>query len=237
MSEESLNIYQKLAKIRKLVEVIAKDKAGFNYTYVGIDTILARISVGMRQNKLSLIPSIVPGTLRVVPHEFIKSKVDKKTKEIFDSKEMETVVYADMNFRWVNDDNPSEFIDIPWVLTGSQEDPSQALGSALTYCSRYFLLQYFQIATPDNDPDQFRSKQREAEAAENKAILDEIIRSVDEMSKDYVANAIDMEAAKEAILALTSKYVKGGNYKKIDNPNLAAKLLQEMKDTFMTKGE
>lgn len=214
---------------------MVKDKAGYNYTYVGIDSILARVSTGMKQQGLSLIPSIIPGTLRVEPHEFIKTKTDKNTKEVYDSKEMEMVVSADMNFRWVNDDNPEEYIDVPWVITGSQEDPSQALGSALTYCSRYFMLNYFQIAQPDNDVDRYRSKQREAEEAENKAIVEEIIKTIDEMSKDYVANASDMEAAKKALLEVTSKYVKGGNYRKIDNPNLAAKLLQEFKDTFLTK--
>lgn len=235
MAEEKLNLFQKLAKIRKIAEVVAKDRSGYNYTYAGIDSILAKVTTGMKQQGVSLVPSIVAGTLEVNPHEYIKTKTDKKTKEVFDSKEMEYVVHADMNFRWVNDEKPSEYIDVPWVLTGSQEDPSQALGSALTYCSRYFLLQYFSIATPDQDVDVYRSKQKEAEEAENKAIVDEIIKEIDELSKDYVANAPDMEAAKESILTLTSKYVKGGNYKKIDNPNLAAKLLKEFKDTFIAK--
>lgn len=232
-----MNIYQKLAKIRKLVEVLVKDKSGFNYRYVGIDTILAKISVGMHQNKLSLIPSIVPGTLKVEPHEFVKSKVDKKTKEVYDSHEAEIVVTAEMNFRWVNDEDPEEFIDVPWVISGSQEDPSQALGSALTYCTRYFLLNYFQIAQPENDVDAYRSKQREAEAAEAKAITDEIIKTVDEAIQEYVKTSEKEDEARDAVLKLTSKYVKGGNYKKIDNPHLASKLLQEFKDTFLNQKE
>jgi hypothetical protein len=34
MAEEVLNIYQRLAKIRKMTEVIRKNKSGFNYKYV-----------------------------------------------------------------------------------------------------------------------------------------------------------------------------------------------------------
>lgn len=44
---ESLNIYQKLAKIRKQVEVIQKNKSGFNYKYVTDDELLAKLTVLM----------------------------------------------------------------------------------------------------------------------------------------------------------------------------------------------
>ena len=43
MTEQAMNIYQKLAKIRKQVEVIQKNKSGYNYKYVSEDEILARI--------------------------------------------------------------------------------------------------------------------------------------------------------------------------------------------------
>ena len=34
MAEQNMNIYQKLAKIRKQVEVIQRNKAGYGYKYV-----------------------------------------------------------------------------------------------------------------------------------------------------------------------------------------------------------
>ena len=224
----SENLIQKLANIRKMTEVLQRDKSGYGYTYVGIDSILARVTTGMKKYKVSLIPHIVPETLKVISHEYVKTKYDKNVKGMVDFKDMETVVYADMVFRWVNDEDPEDYIDVPWVLAGSQVDPSQAIGSALTYCSRYFLLQYFQIAQPNDDPDNYRSKQREAEEAENKAITEEILKEIDNKAKEFVANAGDPEDAKKELLELTSKYVKGGNYKKIDNPQLASKLLSEL---------
>ena len=48
MSEQTANIYQKLAKVRKQVEVIRKNKSGYGYKYVTEDEILAKISVFMR---------------------------------------------------------------------------------------------------------------------------------------------------------------------------------------------
>lgn len=44
---EQMNIYQKLARIRKQVEVIQKNKSGYGYKYVSEDEILAKISVFM----------------------------------------------------------------------------------------------------------------------------------------------------------------------------------------------
>ena len=232
---ETLNIYQKLAKVGKMVDVIKKEKSGFNYKYTDITEILARVKTGMEKYGLSLIPTIVPDTMTCEPVTFVKTKVARNTKQPYDETKVEMVVKADTIMEWINNDNPSEKVVVNWVVTGCQEDPSQALGSALTYCERQFLQSFFHIATTENDVDTYRSKQKAAEAAENKAILDEIIKTIDELSKDYVANAEDMETAREAIFSLTSKYVKGGNYKKIDNANLAAKLLQEFKDTFLIK--
>lgn len=44
MAEQNMNIYQRLAKIRKQVEVIQRNKSGYGYKYVSEDEILAKIS-------------------------------------------------------------------------------------------------------------------------------------------------------------------------------------------------
>ena len=161
---EEMNLYQKLAKIRKQVEVIRKNKKGFNYSYVSDDEILARVSVFLDKYGISLIPNVSMGTLKVEPYTYKKTKVSKQG-EIYEETVNEVLVSADMTWTWVNNNKPEERINVDWVLVGQQADASQALGSALTYTNRYFLLKFFNIATPDNDPDNFRGKQREAEAA------------------------------------------------------------------------
>ena len=67
MAEEVLNLQQKLSKIRKMTEVIQKNRKGFNYKYTSIDEILARVTAGMNKYNVSLIPSIVPGSESVEP--------------------------------------------------------------------------------------------------------------------------------------------------------------------------
>ena len=159
---------QTLAKISEMVEVVKTNKKGFGYMYVTDDELLAKITVGMKKYHLSLIPQIVPGTAQVVPYRYTKERTDKNGKVIPDTKTevWEVLTSCDMCFLWVNDDNPEERVEVPWSMAGMQADASQSFGSGLTYAYRYFLLKYFGIATPDDDPDKWRSKQR---AAENEA--------------------------------------------------------------------
>ncbi|MEY8573176.1 ERF family protein [Oscillospiraceae bacterium 21-37] len=228
---EEMNLYQKLAKIRKQVEVIRKNKKGFNYSYVSDDEILARVSVFLDKYGISLIPNVSMGTLKVEPYTYKKTKVSKQG-EIYEETVNEVLVSADMTWTWVNNNKPEERINVDWVLVGQQADASQALGSALTYTNRYFLLKFFNIATPDNDPDNFRGKQREAEAAEDRAIADEIINTFDEELKEFLESH---KGKTEDAKKLVAKYVKDGNYFKIKESAVAAKLLDDFEKTFLDK--
>ena len=228
---EEMNLYQKLARIGKQVEVIRKNKKGFNYSYVSDDEILARVSVFLDKYGISLIPNVSMGTLKVEPYTYKKTKVSKQG-EIYEETVNEVLVSADMTWTWVNNNKPEERINVDWVLVGQQADASQALGSALTYTNRYFLLKFFNIATPDNDPDNFRGKQREAEAAEDRAIADEIINTFDEELKEFLESH---KGKTEDAKKLVAKYVKDGNYFKIKESAVAAKLLDDFEKTFLDK--
>ena len=226
----NLNLYQKLAKIRMIADVAAKDKRGFNYSYADITQILAKVTAGMNKYGVSLIPGIVHESFDVQKVELRNTKVNKKG-EIYEDVSTEMLVSADMEFTWVNNDDPSETIIVPWVMTGSQSDPSQATGSGLTYCTRYFLTNYFQIAQKDvQDVDEYRSKQKEAELAEKKAIAASIIEEFDLLMKKFLP---DNQDKVEDVKKFISKYVKGGNYFNIKEPEVAAKLLNDFKATYI----
>ena len=229
---EQLNLVQKLAKIRAISDVVSKEKKGYNYSYADITTILANITAGMKKYGVSLIPSIVPGTSEVIQNVVVNTKFDK-TGKAYDQTVTEMLVKADMVFKWVNDEKPDDYIDVPWVVTGSQGDPSQALGSGLTYCTRYFLCNYFQIAQADSDVDTYRSKQKAAEASEDKAIAEGIIEQFDTILKKYLA---DHQDKTDDVKKFISKFAKNANYLAIKEPALASKLLEDFQKTFL-KGE
>lgn len=228
---EILNLYQKLAKIRKQVEVVQKNKSGYGYKYVTDDELLAKITVGMDKYGVSLVPNIVPGTLRVEPYTYKKTKRDKNGS--YEETVNEFTAVCDMAYVWVNNDNPKETVTVSWSMVGQQSDASQCLGSGLTYSMRYFLLKYFNVATPDDDPDNWRSKQKATEAAEDKALAEQIINTLDGKVKVFLA---ENPKRGEDVKKLMSKYAKGGNYFAITESALASKVLEDFQSTFI-KGE
>lgn len=220
-----LNIYQKLAKIRKQVEIMKKDTKAYGYFYTKEEDILAKITVFMEKYNLSLIPGIVPGTTVVSPYTYKKTKVTNKG-DIYEENVNEVLVSSDTTWTWVNNDNPAEQITVPWAMVGQQADASQSFGSGLTYSSRYFLLKYFNVATSNDDPDHFRSKQKAAEAEEEKLVTDTLIEEIDKVIKEYLGANPDK---KDGVKKLVTKYVKTGDYFAIKESALAAKLLDDIK--------
>lgn len=236
---EAMNIYQKLAKIRKPVEILQKNKDGYGYRYVTEDIILSKITGLMDKLGVSLIPSIVPGTTTVLPYSYSKTKTTRDGK-VYEEKVNEILVSGDMVWYWVNNENPDDKVAVPWALVGQQADASQAFGSGLSYASRYFMLKYFNVATSDDDPDHWRSLQKEAENIENKEVVTQIIEQVHAMVTSYLEANPD---SKPAVVAVVKKYAKSKNgkpstnYYDIVDPIVASNLLSEVTEKFTTKEE
>lgn len=230
---EQLNLYQKLAKARKGLEVIKKDKRGYGYNYVSEDVLWPKVTAYLDKYHLSLIPGIVPGTFNVQPYSYSKIKPDKTGKQMIEEKVNDVLVTCEMTWTWVNNDNPDDRLVIPWGMTGQQSDASQAFGSGLTYAERYFLLKYFNISTTDADPDNYRSRQKEAMDAENKAFVSEVITAIDTTVKDYLGQNPDKA---DSVKKFISKYAKNANYFSITEPAVATKLLEDFGAEFSSKG-
>lgn len=223
---------QKLAKIRAISDVAKKDKKGFNYTYTDITTILANVTAGMKKYGVTLIPSIVPGTSRI-EQNVIHGVKFSKTGDKLETITTEMLFSAEMVFTWINDDNPNEDrIEVPWFATASMGDASQSLGAAMTYTMRQFLTSYFQIAQSDNDVDAYRSKQKEAEESENRAIASSI---TDQVMAIINAHMESHPEDRDDIAAIVRKFAKdkgkaSANPKVITDPEIAAGLLAAIKE-------
>lgn len=228
-----MNLYQKLAKIKKGIGVIRKNKEGYGYMYVPEDEILSRIEGAMERYHVSLFPGICPNTSTVTPYSYSKTKFTKKG-DPYEDRTNDVIVSADMAWTWVNIDDPSEKVVVPWLMVGQQSDAAQAFGAGLTYSSRYFLLKYFNVPTVDSDPDAYRSKKRAAEAEADREIANEIINSVDSLIRGFVN--VHPERKKD-VREFCEKYVTEGDYFKITESALASKMLQEFKSSFEIKTE
>ena len=111
---EQMNIYQKLAKIRKHVEVMKRDTKAYGYSYTKEESILAKITVFMEKYNLSLIPGIVPGTTTVIPYPYKKTKTTAKG-DIYEENVNEVLVSADTTWTWVN--NERKIVLLPHKLS------------------------------------------------------------------------------------------------------------------------
>ena len=229
--ETKLNIHQKLAKIRKPVEVIKKNKKGYGYTYVTEEEILSKISGLMEKYSVSLTPSIVPGTTQITPYHYLKTKSDK-TGKIYEEHCNDMLIQADMVWTWTDNDNPENKIEVPWVLVGQQGELSQSFGSALTYASRYFMLKYFNVATSDDDPESFYLKKKEAEKHEELMIVEGIVNNIHE----FVEHHLSIKPKdREELIKLIKKFIKSANYFDIKDVATATKLFEALNENFSTE--
>ena len=185
-----MNLYEKLIEIRKEVEYLQKNKKAYGYKYVSEDQAYNAIKSKMNELKILLVPSIVPNTRTISEFEYTTSK---------GSKVKETIIHADMIFTWI-DAESGEKHEVPFILAGQQTDVSQALGSGLTYCSRYFVLKYFQVATNEDDPDKWRSDQKMKEEKKPKKKEKKIENNVGEITLEKLQKLLDSKDYDEKAL-------------------------------------
>lgn len=236
---EALNIYQRLKKIGRPVQIVRKESKGYGYTYANEELLLSKITGNMEKYNVSLIPNIMPGSMVT---EVVTNRKTKFTKDgkPYEEVSNEVLVRADMEWIWVCDDNPADRVVVPWALVGSQADASQGFGSALTYSSRYFLLKYFNAATSDNDPDEYRRRQAEAVAEEDRLVAEQIVNQIHEKVQEYLGANPD---GRKVIIDITKKYVKengkaSANYFAITESANAAELLNALNaEVFKQKTE
>ena len=141
-----MNIHQKLIEVRKTIKGFNKDTKGFNYSYVSGNQILRAIKNKMDELGILLIPEVDYDTLSWCKHEYTNIKGQDK---------LDFIIQGKMIYKWINADNPAEdYINVPWLMVGQQSDDiSKAVGTALTYNERYFLLKFFNCPTDEDDPD------------------------------------------------------------------------------------
>ena len=153
---EVLNVYQRLAKVRESVPYLQKTQRGQQYQYVGSSDVLGALHAKINEVGVQLVPSIVDH--KVTEHVEIGSQYNKYTKQNDEKKRITYFTELDMVMRWVNNDDPEDFIECAWYAQGVDIAGEKGVGKALTYAEKYFLLKYFNIATDKDDPDSFQEK-------------------------------------------------------------------------------
>jgi len=211
----TMNLWQKLAKVRDIADVVAKNKSGYGYRYVSEDEILSKVKAGLSKYRVSIYPMMDQEHFSIERRDFVKKKYDKANQAWIDDPQSEYCVRGRINFLIVNDERPEETQTVPWLLVGSQTDDAQAFGAALTYANRYFFMKFFGIATPDDDPDEWKRKKSEAANAEEAAAVTLMVNQLDSLIRTNMT-----EENKAELTAVIKKNLKvdgkpSANYLKI----------------------
>lgn len=229
MPGKDLNLHQKILKIADMAGVLQKTASGYSYRYVPEEDIQAKVTAGLQKYGVMLYDRIVPGTLNVMPYTY--EKYDSKIKGVKPVNEI--IVSGDMVYTWVNVDNPDEYVETTWAFVGQMEDAAQAMGAGLTYANRYYLMKQLQLATTESDPDNYRSKQREAENYEEslaeKAAAEQLAKKISEVV-DAGKRLITRGMQKDDMMAVVAKHNDGnGNPSALKNIEACEQVLEEFK--------
>ena len=195
------NIYKKMSAITAELTAVAKNlNVGIGksaYKAVGEADVLAAVKPLEEKHGVYSYPysrKIVEADLVTTTSEY-QGKVTEKTNRYL---RIETV------YRFVNIDNPDEYIDI--TTYGDGIDPQdKAVGKAMTYSDKYALLKAYKIITGE-DPDQFKSEEGKTEKKltnREKVIMLAKERGIDvkELAKDYNLSSKTTEERYAEVLA------------------------------------
>lgn len=163
-----LKLLKKIMEIQRGVTAIVKDsesgalefkngKMKNAYSYASSVAVLNRIRPLMDEHGVLLLSDIISETHEQV--EITKTVLlENRTAERY--KVRENLFRLDIRFTWL-DAESGETLTNDWVSYG-MNGQEKGIGSALTYGKRYYLLQFFNIPTPEDDPDAMEKKEAQA---------------------------------------------------------------------------
>lgn len=191
---EKLNIHQKMLeatmkieRVKKNLKIEAgKNKDGSVRSYKAVSEGDVLNAVKPIEIELGILS--YPVARNIVDSSILVNEYDKKSQFM----RIETI------YRFVNVENPSEFVDITTYGDGI-DSGDKAPGKAMTYADKYALLKAYKIETGD-DPDQEASKEyKSVEKADKRA---------EELSFSNTAKCSEEQATTIALYATGEKLKK-----------------------------
>lgn len=202
---QSLNIFQRMLAATSEINRVAKNlkvdiSKSQSYKAVAESDVLEAVKPIEEKYGIYSYP---------ISRKIIKDEAYTTTSEYDGRKSEKTTFFMRLEtvYRFVNTDNPTEYIDITTYGDGV-DTQDKAPGKAMTYADKYALLKAYKIQTGD-DPDANASgnlgkKKFEKPTAEQLAQAEELGINLDglatyakckveEISKDILANAIEMK--------------------------------------------
>ena len=148
------NIHQRINEAKHSMEGFIKDSKGYQYNYVSGSQVLHKLNPELYKHGINI-------TFKTSDAKYEAVNLVVKGKE-----KTEYIVSLNVHYTITNTDRIEEKIESTIFAIGQQDDPSKALGTALTYSERYFLMKFFGLPTDEDDAD--ARQKREVYAAKAK---------------------------------------------------------------------
>lgn len=207
---QKLNIFQKMSMATARIQKVAKKLKvgeGTKQSYNAVSE--ADVLEAVKPIEIELGIYSYPFDRKIVTEsrDTFKNSFGEKENYII---RLETI------YRFVNTDNPSEFIDIKTYGDGV-DSQDKAPGKSMTYADKYALLKAYKIGTGD-DPDKNKSGEISKNKAENELkliyinkmnmLLSETETDIEEMLRYFGAKDIEsmsLNDTKKAVVILEKK--------------------------------
>jgi hypothetical protein len=140
--DTKLNIHQRINKVMGEIDYIKKNKSislkGGTFTVTGHDAVTALVHPLLVKYGINIIPTFEGMYSEMI----IVKKYDKEMEQ--------HRVRVDASFRWVNIDDPKDFIRQEWSSYGC-DSTDKGPGMAISYIQRYVVLKTLHLETGDKD--------------------------------------------------------------------------------------
>lgn len=146
MSEQTLNLLQRINEARKEITYIQKDKSvstgGGSYMAVTHDNVTGLVRPAMIKHGIVSWPSLVESAM-TQPHQIEGEKVNKQWR-----------YEATYDFTFANIDDGADFLIIR-IQSHAMDNADKAPGKALSYAKKYALLKLFEIETGEDEESRY----------------------------------------------------------------------------------
>lgn len=149
MSENKMNVYQRINAVRKAIGYVQKDKAvstgGGSYKAVTHDAVTGMVRSALIEHGVVIVPSV--------------------TSAIFHPKEPEAkqrLYEAMYQVDFINMDNPEEKISLN-VSAHALDNGDKAPGKAMSYATKYAILKLFNIETGEDEESRYQHDEFDVE--------------------------------------------------------------------------
>lgn len=129
----TLNLYQKLALVRKAVPYLKKETKGQHGVYATESQVVGAIREALDEHGLLLY------------------------QDMLECNATSIGLLAKISYTWVDSENPSDTLTTNHFMAENGFD-AKTIGKILTYSMRYYLLKFFNVPTDKDDPEAFQER-------------------------------------------------------------------------------